>query len=103
MGFVNEKINAIVKEYGNIAFLFCVQMVVVGAGGQKLLVPRRAGQAVRPVWHAPWGIARVIAGHLGWVRCIALDPTNSWFATGSVDRIIKVLSFFPSFLPSFLW
>ncbi len=33
---------------------------------------------------------RVISGHLGWVRCIALDPSNEWFATGSGDRTIKV-------------
>ena len=33
---------------------------------------------------------RVISGHLGWVRCIAVDPSNDWFATGSGDRTIKV-------------
>ena len=33
---------------------------------------------------------RVISGHLGWVRCIAVDPSNEWFATGSGDRTIKV-------------
>lgn len=52
-------------------------------------VPRHAGQTVKPVWHAPWTLYRVIAGHLGWVRCLAVEPGNEWFATGSVDRIIK--------------
>ena len=33
---------------------------------------------------------QVISGHLGWVRCIAVDPSNDWFATGSGDRTIKV-------------
>jgi len=33
---------------------------------------------------------RVISGHLGWVRCVAVDPSNEWFATGAGDRIIKV-------------
>ena len=32
----------------------------------------------------------MIAGHLGWVRCIAMDVSNEWFATGSADRTIKV-------------
>mmetsp|Transcript_7741 Transcript_7741/g.17733 ORF Transcript_7741/g.17733 Transcript_7741/m.17733 type:complete len:341 (-) Transcript_7741:215-1237(-) len=44
----------------------------------------------RPEWHAPWKLMRVIAGHLGWVRCCAVDPTNEWFATGAGDRTIKL-------------
>ena len=35
-------------------------------------------------------IIQVISGHLGWVRCIALEPGNEWFATGASDRMIKV-------------
>jgi pleiotropic regulator 1 len=27
---------------------------------------------------------------LGWVRSIAFDPSNEWFATGSADRTIKI-------------
>ena len=27
----------------------------------------------------------VISGHLGWVRAVAIDPSNQWFATGSAD------------------
>ena len=33
---------------------------------------------------------RVISGHNGWVRCVAVDPTNDWFVTGSADRTLKV-------------
>ncbi|XP_021904945.1 protein pleiotropic regulatory locus 1 [Carica papaya] len=44
----------------------------------------------RPVWHPPWKNYRVISGHLGWVRSIAFDPSNSWFCTGSADRTIKI-------------
>jgi len=33
---------------------------------------------------------RVISGHLGWVRSVAVEPGNEWFATGSADRTIKI-------------
>ncbi|KAG6434339.1 hypothetical protein SASPL_105965 [Salvia splendens] len=32
----------------------------------------------------------VISGHLGWVRSVAIDPSNTWFCTGSADRTIKI-------------
>ena len=44
----------------------------------------------RPVWHPPWKNYRVIAGHQGWVRCVAVDASNEWFATGAADRTIKI-------------
>ncbi|KAG9444099.1 hypothetical protein H6P81_015439 [Aristolochia fimbriata] len=44
----------------------------------------------RPEWHRPWKNYRVISGHLGWVRSIAFDSSNSWFCTGSADRTIKI-------------
>ncbi|GLT95238.1 hypothetical protein SLE2022_129310 [Rubroshorea leprosula] len=47
-------------------------------------------QKRRPVWHPPWKNYRVISGHLGWVRSIAFDPSNSWFCTGSADCTIKI-------------
>jgi len=40
-------------------------------------------------WHAPWTLKRVISGHTGWVRCIAVDPMNKFFVTGSSDKTIK--------------
>ena len=32
----------------------------------------------------------VILGHTGWVRSVAVEPGNEWFATGSADRVIKI-------------
>ena len=43
-----------------------------------------------PTWHAPWKLSTVLSSHLGWVRSIAMDPTNDMFATGSADRTIKI-------------
>ena len=51
---------------------------------------RKALSLPKPKWHAPWKLYRVISGHLGWVRCVAVEPGNEWFATGSADRVIKV-------------
>ncbi|KAH0564212.1 pleiotropic regulator 1-like [Cotesia glomerata] len=54
-------------------------------------IPRRqAPVSLKPKWHAPWKLYRVISGHLGWVRCCAVEPENRWFATGAGDRIIKI-------------
>ncbi|CAK7323118.1 unnamed protein product [Dovyalis caffra] len=47
----------------------------------------------RPVWCSPWsGVlhGRTTGGHLGWLRSIAFDPSNTWFCTGSADRTIKI-------------
>ena len=63
-----------------------------GAKGGALAVPlrRRAAAVPVPQWHAPWALHAVASGHLGWVRCVAFDPQNQWFVTGSADRTIKV-------------
>eukprot|EP00466_Bigelowiella_natans_P019266 jgi/Bigna1/34492/e_gw1.5.25.1 len=57
---------------------------------QQLILKARSKRMKKPEWHAPWKLMRVISGHLGWVRSIAVDPTNEWFATGSADRTIKI-------------
>ncbi|TDZ19756.1 Pre-mRNA-splicing factor prp46 [Colletotrichum orbiculare MAFF 240422] len=56
------------------------------------LVPRgqSTSQAPRPEWHPPWKLMRVISGHLGWVRSLAVEPGNKWFASGAGDRTIKI-------------
>eukprot|EP01041_Mallomonas_annulata_P000907 gene907-1761_t len=60
-------------------------------GQSRAVVTRRGPPKVpNPQWHAPWELSAVISGHLGWVRCIAFDPSNEWFVTGSADRTIKV-------------
>lgn len=44
-----------------------------------------------PQWHAPWKLTKIINGHLGWVRCLAVEPVdNEWFVTGSNDTTLKV-------------
>eukprot|EP00123_Amoebidium_parasiticum_P016562 comp23494_c2_seq1/m.39334 comp23494_c2_seq1/g.39334 ORF comp23494_c2_seq1/g.39334 comp23494_c2_seq1/m.39334 type:complete len:510 (-) comp23494_c2_seq1:258-1787(-) len=60
-----------------------------GGPGTQLAV-RQAPKIPKPQWHAPWKLYRVISGHSGWVRCVAFDPHNQWFATGSNDRTIKI-------------
>ncbi|XP_010259551.1 PREDICTED: protein pleiotropic regulatory locus 1-like [Nelumbo nucifera] len=54
------------------------------------LMERIPSKWPRPVWRPPWKNYRVISGHLGWVRSIAFDPSNTWFCTGSADRTIKI-------------
>ena len=64
------------------------------------LARRMPAKWPRPKWHPHWRCYRVVAGHLGWVRSLAVDPvSNEWFASGSADRTIKiwVSFFFPSF------
>eukprot|EP00397_Hematodinium_sp_SG-2012_P036909 GEMP01039910.1.p1 GENE.GEMP01039910.1~~GEMP01039910.1.p1 ORF type:complete len:488 (+),score=90.39 GEMP01039910.1:25-1488(+) len=50
----------------------------------------KAQKAMKPVWHPPWKLARVISGHQGWVRTVAVDPSNEWFCTSGNDRLIKI-------------
>ncbi|KAI9804264.1 MAG: pre-mRNA-splicing factor prp46 [Piccolia ochrophora] len=54
------------------------------------LVRKQTYQHVKPDWHAPWKLMRVISGHLGWVRSLAVEPGNEWFASGAGDRTIKI-------------
>ncbi|KAG8348764.1 WD domain [Trypanosoma vivax] len=37
-----------------------------------------------------WKMSKVLVGHRGWVWCAAVDPSNSWFATGGGDAVVKV-------------
>src|SRR4051812_14416727 len=54
------------------------------------LIRRPNTLQARPEWHAPWKLMRVISGHLGWVRALAVEPGNQWFASGAGDRTIKI-------------
>ena len=54
------------------------------------LVRKQAYVQPKPDWHPPWKLARVISGHLGWVRALAVEPGNEWFASGAGDRTIKI-------------
>lgn len=64
-----------------------------GAGenqARSLIQRSSATRQQKPEWHAPWKLMRVISGHLGWVRCLAVEPNNEWFASGAGDRTIKI-------------
>ncbi|KAI1265279.1 WD40 repeat-like protein [Xylariaceae sp. FL1019] len=50
----------------------------------------QATHQVKPDWNPPWKLMRVISGHLGWVRALAVEPHNQWFASGAGDRTIKI-------------
>ncbi|EHY52787.1 pre-mRNA-splicing factor prp46 [Exophiala dermatitidis] len=60
------------------------------AGTGNSLIRRPNMIQPRPDWHAPWKLMRVISGHLGWVRALAVEPGNQWFASGAGDRTIKI-------------
>lgn len=49
----------------------------------------RAPSMPKAKWHPQWKLFRVISGHLGWVRCITVDPSNQWFATGSLYEVMR--------------
>jgi pleiotropic regulator 1 len=51
---------------------------------------RRVEESMKPRWHPPWKLMRVISGNNGWVRAVAVDVSNEWFATGSTDRTIRL-------------
>ncbi|KAJ3325460.1 hypothetical protein HDV06_004319 [Boothiomyces sp. JEL0866] len=57
---------------------------------QQLIKIKESRKMPKPDWHPPWKLMRVISGHTGWVRCIDIDPSNEWFATGASDRMIKI-------------
>src|SRR5271155_3987557 len=54
------------------------------------LVRRNDYQPIKPEWHAPWKLRKVLSGHFGWVRALAMEPGNQWFCSGSGDRTIKI-------------
>lgn len=61
------------------------------AASSTALARRRAHRNVpQPAWHAPWRLMRVIAGHTGAVRCVAVEPGNKWFVTGGADRTVRL-------------
>jgi pleiotropic regulator 1 len=56
----------------------------------RLDVMRPSEKPSQPLQHTPWKLSRVISGHLGWVRSLAVEPGNQWFASGAGDRTIKI-------------
>lgn len=47
-------------------------------------------EMVKPEWHPPWKLYRMISGHGGWVHSLTVDPSNMWFASGCRDGLIKI-------------
>uniref|UniRef100_A0A6G1S526 Pleiotropic regulator 1 n=1 Tax=Aceria tosichella TaxID=561515 RepID=A0A6G1S526_9ACAR len=47
-------------------------------------------EMIKPEWHPPWKLYRMISGHNGWVHSLAVDPSNMWFASGCRDGLIKI-------------
>ena len=56
----------------------------------QLIEIKESRKLNKPTWHAPWKLKTVLSGHSGWVRCLAVDSSNEWFASGGGDRIIKI-------------
>jgi pleiotropic regulator 1 len=56
----------------------------------QALALHKTVRTIKPTYHPPWKLVRVISGHLGWVRSVAVEPGNKWFATGAGDRVIKI-------------
>ncbi|KAH8090369.1 WD40-repeat-containing domain protein [Filobasidium floriforme] len=56
----------------------------------QALMKKKEQREAKPAYHAPWKLKTVISGHLGWVRSVAVEPGNQWFATGAGDRVIKI-------------
>ncbi|CAA7263753.1 unnamed protein product [Cyclocybe aegerita] len=56
----------------------------------QALALHKTTRTVKPTYHPPWKLVRVISGHLGWVRSVAVEPGNKWFATGAGDRVVKI-------------
>ncbi|KAH7102449.1 WD40 repeat-like protein [Auriculariales sp. MPI-PUGE-AT-0066] len=56
----------------------------------QALTLHKTQRTVQPTYHPQWKLTRVISGHLGWVRSVAVEPGNQWFVTGAGDRVIKV-------------
>lgn len=80
----NQKTSHSIPSASKAVSLFNSQQYAVTSHKKSLIT------MPKPQWHAPWKLYRVISGHLGWVRCIDVDPSNEWFATGAGDRIIKI-------------
>lgn len=56
----------------------------------QALTLHKTTRTIKPTYHPPWKLVRVISGHLGWVRSVAVEPGNQWFATGAGDRVVKI-------------
>lgn len=78
-------------EESKAAYAKVADMTARAQEKSRAMLARRAPAPIpEPKWHAPWKLMRVVSGHLGWVRSVAVEPGNEWFVTGGADRLIKV-------------
>lgn len=49
----------------------------------------RPSAAVDPIPHRTWHNYQTVSGHAAWVTSVAVDPSNEFLATGSLDKTIK--------------
>ncbi|ODV95503.1 hypothetical protein PACTADRAFT_50218, partial [Pachysolen tannophilus NRRL Y-2460] len=78
------------RSIGNTGLPFDDSTTRSNSGSLLFQETQKASNFVKPEWHAPWRLMRVMVGHTGWVRSLAMDPENKWFASGSADRTIKI-------------
>jgi len=84
-----EKIPVVKQQQGSnstaLALVDKTRNTQVSLRRKRLRVPK-------PTWHPPWKLFKVISGHTGWVRSVAVDVSNEWFATGggAADRTVKI-------------
>eukprot|EP01059_Diplonema_ambulator_P012568 TRINITY_DN22949_c0_g1_i1.p1 TRINITY_DN22949_c0_g1~~TRINITY_DN22949_c0_g1_i1.p1 ORF type:complete len:490 (+),score=120.41 TRINITY_DN22949_c0_g1_i1:28-1497(+) len=84
-----QKAEEIKKQQERAARKDSKDLVVLPMSGKELRSMHDKSMK-RPQWHAPWKIHRVLPGHLGWVRCLAVDHSNEWFASSGADRTLKI-------------
>lgn len=60
------------------------------SGLSSALALHKQTRTIKPQFHPQWKLVRVISGHLGWVRSLAVEPGNKWFASGAGDRVVKI-------------
>lgn len=89
--FLGNQSGAVVPFNSSSTIATTIPMASNTPNSTMVLPQKKAPSMAKPKWHAPWKLYRVISGHLGWVRCCAVEPGNEWFATGSADRVIKVI------------
>ncbi|KAJ7710897.1 WD40-repeat-containing domain protein [Mycena rosella] len=56
----------------------------------QALTQHKTTRTIKPTYHPPWKLVRVISGHLGWVRSVAVEVGNQWFAAGAGDRQVQI-------------
>merc|ERR1719461_1323497 len=91
-GFDTDKVSAVVDKTHSLVAKPSNAIALVDKNKSQALTRRKRPRIPKPTWHAPWKLYKVISGHTGWVRSVAVDVSNEWFATGggAADRTIKI-------------